>query len=170
MLLFIIAFVNTHTKRTLEVCCVIHPKLHVRRGFGAGLALLSSLQPGCSAFPQAGLAAMPRASPLPRCLLDGSQSPARAHKSPGQVIRCAIFLPQPLLCFFILTSSSPAHRMSFWPLSLRSIVCKRAVRSGGMELCERSCEHEHVWFKITPVSRKRALPARPTATPDNEIC
>lgn len=147
---------------------MIHPKLCVRRGFGAGLALLSSLQPGCSAFPQSGLATMPRASPLPRwmhiapsqgTLLDGSQSPARAHKSPGRVIRCAVFFPQLLLCFFILTSSSPAHRMSFWPLSLRSIVCKRAVWSSGMELCKWSCEHEHVWFKITPVSRKRALPA-----------
>lgn len=34
-----------------EVGCVIHHKLHVRCGFGAGLALPSSPQPGRSAFP-----------------------------------------------------------------------------------------------------------------------
>lgn len=156
---------------------MVHPKLHIRWGFGAGLALPSSPQPGHLAFPQAGLGTMSVASLLLRGMhmapswgasLDGSQSLARAHKSLGQAISLSC-LPSPasallLLLYFIFPSPQDVFLASVPLLYCVQTSCPERW-DGALH---QSCEHEHVWFKIAPVSRKRALPARPTAAPDNE--
>lgn len=151
----------------LNVCGVAHPELHIRFRVAAGLAVPSSSQPVRPACPQLDWhchRANGQEPALARVTsLEGSPCPTRAHQPPGQVTDCAVFLPRPLLRFFILTSSYPAYRMSFWPLPLHSIVCKQAVRSSGTELWKQTCEHERVLFKIAPVSRKPALPVRPAA-------